>query len=212
MSKKLILRDKVKELLLLQIHKGRLAIGKTINLAALSRETGISVTPIREALSQLEQVGVICAVPNRGFMVAKLTKNELHELIATLSQLEVIALEQSNLELMDMDELAHLQQQMVLNGEIRNRLQLRFEFHHRLTQHCNNGVLVQLINDLRMRLRFYEYQLVDTPTFFEKMDQQTHAIVHALLEDNLPTACLILKMHWMYVEEYLESRLHVKKR
>ena len=59
MSKKTVLRDKIKEQLLFQIHQGDLAIGKTINLAELSRETGISVTPIREALSQLEQVGAV---------------------------------------------------------------------------------------------------------------------------------------------------------
>ncbi len=207
MSKKTVLRDKIKEQLLFQIHQGDLAIGKTINLAELSRETGISVTPIREALSQLEQVGAICAVPNRGFLVPKLFKKEVHELIATLSQLEVMALEQSNLEAMDLDELAHLQQQMTLTGEIRERLQLRFKFHDCLTQNCNNSVLVQLINDLRLRLRFYEYQLVNELAFFEKMDQQTHAIVHALLDDNLPTASLILKMHWLYVEEYLNGQL-----
>jgi DNA-binding GntR family transcriptional regulator len=207
MSKKTVLRDKIKEQLLFQIHQGDLAIGKTINLAELSRETGISVTPIREALSQLEQVGAICAVPNRGFMVPKLSKKEVHELIATLSQLEVMALEQSNLEAMDLDELAHLQQQMTLTGEIRERLQLRFKFHDCLTQNCKNSVLVQLINDLRLRLRFYEYQLVNELAFFEKMDQQTHAIVHALLDDNLPTASLILKMHWLYVEEYLNGQL-----
>lgn len=207
MSKKSILRDKVREHLLVQIQQGDLTVEKTINLAALSRETGISVTPIREALSQLEQAGVLRAVPNRGFMVAKLSRHELHELIATLSQLEVMALEQSNLEVMDLDELAHLQQQMTLAGDIRERLQWHFALHQRLTQNCNNSVLVQLIGNLRLRLRFYEYQLVNELAFFEQMDQQTHAIVHALLEDNLPTACLILKMHWLYVEEYLVGQL-----
>ena len=68
-------------------------MGKTINLAALSRDTGISVTPIREALSQLEHAQVLQAIPNRGFVVAKLSKPEVKNLIEIVAQLEVMALE-----------------------------------------------------------------------------------------------------------------------
>lgn len=58
MARPSILRDRIKDHLLEQIQNGGLQVGKTINLAALSRDTGVSVTPIREALSQLEQAQV----------------------------------------------------------------------------------------------------------------------------------------------------------
>mgnify|MGYP001083487625 CR=1 FL=1 len=81
MGPRVVLRDKIKEHLLLQIQKGNLKVGKTVNLAALSRATGISVTPIREALSQLEHAQVLQAIPNRGFVVAQLSKSEVKCLI-----------------------------------------------------------------------------------------------------------------------------------
>ena len=210
MARKSNLRNKVKDHLLFQIQNGELQIGKTINLAALSRVTDISVTPIREALSQLEHSGVIRAIPNRGFIVAKLTKEEIKDLITTISELEVLALEQSMADTGNLEALAHIQQDMAPCKDLGERLQLRFAFHEALTHGCPNQVLLQLIKDLRLRLRFYEYQLVRELSFFEKMDQQTHAIVQAILQDNIPTACLILKMHWMSVLDYLSAQLDVK--
>ena len=95
MGKTHALRDEVKDHLLLQIQTGQLIVGKTINLAALSRDMGISVTPIREALSQSEQAQVLQAVPNRGFIVARLSQHEVKNLIEIVAQLEVMALENS---------------------------------------------------------------------------------------------------------------------
>ena len=88
-----MLRDQVKEHLLDQIQKNNLKVGRTINLAAMARQIGISVTPIREALSQLEESQVIKSVPNRGFIVPELTINEARNLYETVSQLEILALE-----------------------------------------------------------------------------------------------------------------------
>ena len=49
------LRDQVRDYLLSEMITGNLKTGKTINLAALSRHLKVSVTPIREALTQLQQ-------------------------------------------------------------------------------------------------------------------------------------------------------------
>ena len=211
MAQTTILRDKVKKHLLFQIHKGNIQIGKTINLASLSRETGISVTPIREALSQLEQVGIINAVPNRGFVVARLTMDEARDLIHTIAQLEVLALEDAIFENADVETLFQLQDKLENVQTIGDGLKILFEFHKTLVGKCRNKVLLNVLDGLKLRLYFYEHDLVNELAFFEKMGQQTKAIVRAIQEDNLPTAVLILKMHWMSVLEYFERMLEVKK-
>jgi len=65
-------RDEVREFLLNEMKKGNLHEGQTINLAALARKLGVSVTPIREALTQLQQSRIITAIPNRGFIISPL--------------------------------------------------------------------------------------------------------------------------------------------
>lgn len=211
MAKLSILRDQIKAHLLLQIQKGGLQIGKPINLAALSRETGISVTPIREALSQLEQAQVLQAIPNRGFVVAKLSKSEVKNLIEIVAQLEVMALENSQFDSEAMNTLGSLQSQMEDATTIAEGLKLRFNFHNHLVGHCSNKILLQILKDLKLRLHFYEYDFIQDFEFFKKLSAQTRSVVEAVQEDNVPTAALILRMHWMSILEHIEAQIHVKK-
>jgi len=202
-----ILRDVVKTHLLKAIRIGELEIGRTINLAALSRKLNISVTPIREALSQLEQVRILKAVPNRGFMVPLLSLQEAESLYRTIAELEVLALESS---LFDELLIAKLKSEQLLLMQTHTpsaRLAARIRFHDVLTQNCSNSILLQLVKDLEARILFYEQVFVTDASFYEQVDNQNEAIIQALEEDNLPTAALILKMNWMTVFEYVQRQL-----
>ncbi|MGN7514378.1 MAG: GntR family transcriptional regulator [Allomuricauda sp.] len=210
MGKRHVLRDSIKEHLLFQIQNGELQVGKTINLAALSRATGISVTPIREALSQLEHAQVLQAVPNRGFVVAKLSKTEVKNLIEIVAQLEVMALEQSEFKPEEMEVLAKLHSEMEATTTIAEGLRARFNFHNHLVQHCTNKVLLQILKDLKLRLHFYEHDFIEDFEFFKKLNSQTRSVVEAIQQDNVPTAALILRMHWMSILEHIEAQIHVK--
>ncbi|MEO9513216.1 MAG: GntR family transcriptional regulator [Flavobacteriaceae bacterium] len=207
MQGKQILRNRVKAHLLDQIQKGELKVGKTINLALLSRKMEISVTPIREALSQLEQVRIIDSVPNRGFIVAKLNRNEAKNLYATIAQLEIMALENSFFSSLDIESLQSQQLQLKQTETLKNRLTARFEFHQLLVKKCANPILLQILDDLKARLLFYEYGFGQDVFFYDKVDDQNEAIIHAIAGDNIPTAALILKMNWMVVSEYMETQI-----
>ncbi|MCK0159568.1 GntR family transcriptional regulator [Allomuricauda sp. F6463D] len=207
MEQKFVLRDQIKQYLLLQIQNGKLPVGKTINLAALSRATGISVTPIREALSQLEHAQVLQAVPNRGFVVAKLSKSEVKSLIEIVAQLEVMALENAAFEASEIAQLATLQTKMEEAGTIEKGLVARFNFHNYLVQNCSNKVLLQILKDLKLRLHFYEHDFIKDIDFFQKLTIQTRSVVEAIQEDNVPTAALILRMHWMSILDHIKTQI-----
>lgn len=203
-----ILRDQVKDFILKEMQKGGLSVGKTINLAALSRKLGISVTPIREALSQLEESQIIKAVPNRGFVVAKLHLKEAQDLYTTVSQLEVMALENSTYNEKAITELKKGLLQLQQSHTHFARLKARFQFHDLLVSYCNNQILVQIFRKLKHRILFYEQAFIRDATIYENVDNQMEAIVQALEDDNTPTAALILKMNWMIVLQYLEKQLN----
>ena len=54
----------------------------------LSRRFGISRTPLREALAQLEQEGLVRIMPRRGIFIARRTKAEILEMITVWAALE----------------------------------------------------------------------------------------------------------------------------
>src|SRR5260370_41499740 len=57
----------------------------------LASDLGISRTPVREAMVQLEREGFVRAVPRRGIYVVRKTKSEVIELIQAWAALESMA-------------------------------------------------------------------------------------------------------------------------
>ena len=57
----------------------------------LAQDFGISRTPVREAMAQLEREGFVRSVPRRGVYVVRKTKREVIELITAWAALESMA-------------------------------------------------------------------------------------------------------------------------
>ncbi len=207
MITKVNLRTQVRDHLLSQMVKGELQIGKTINLAALSRELNISVTPIREALTQLQQANIIKAIPNRGFIIAELDVKEAEDLYNLVASLEVMAIENTEFDTQDIEALK-LQQQVFEDAkDALSRIQADLEFHRLLTKGYENDLALQILNDLKTRIFFYERAFMTDDSFYNKSDNQHDAIISAIADDNVPTASLLLKMNWMLILNYIQKKL-----
>jgi len=73
----------------------------------LAEELGVSRTPIREALSRLEQEGLVRNIPRRGSFVIRKTKREILEMICVWGALESLAARMAAVHASD-EELAGL--------------------------------------------------------------------------------------------------------
>jgi DNA-binding GntR family transcriptional regulator len=207
MLSKTILRDQVREHLLDQMTKGQLDAGKTINLAALARKLEVSVTPIREALTQLQQSRLIKAVPNRGFIIAEPNYTEAKDLYELVAELEVLALENSVFESVTIEALKRQQIKFKGAQDTLSRIHAKLEFHRMLTQHYKNALAQQILTDLKTRIIFYERAFMSDDSIYAKSDNQHDGIISAIEDDNVPTASLVLKMNWMLILDYIQKQL-----
>src|SRR5881394_603961 len=57
----------------------------------LAQDFGVSRTPVREAMAQLEREGFVRSVPRRGIYVVRKTKREVIEMITAWAALESMA-------------------------------------------------------------------------------------------------------------------------
>lgn len=83
--------DQVRELLQRDIEAGRIKPGARIYEETLAKELGISKTPLRLALYQLKQDGIVRIEPRQGIYVALPTVKEVLELIEMREVLEGLA-------------------------------------------------------------------------------------------------------------------------
>jgi DNA-binding GntR family transcriptional regulator len=88
-STRVPLADEAYDLLFLQLMKGERPPGQRLNIDALSRELGLSPTPLREALARLEHTGLVRREALRGYEVAPLlTPREIEQLMDARALLE----------------------------------------------------------------------------------------------------------------------------
>jgi DNA-binding GntR family transcriptional regulator len=88
---RMILSDQVKDHLLQAILDGRYPPGGRIVETRVARELGTSQAPVREALRDLEALGLVETAPFRGARVRHPTADELREAFVVRSQLESMA-------------------------------------------------------------------------------------------------------------------------
>ena len=85
------LRDVVIDGLREMIADGRVQPGEWIRQERLARELGVSHTPIREALKQLEAEGLVEHVPYRGVRVVEFSLDDVVDIYTMRSALEGLA-------------------------------------------------------------------------------------------------------------------------
>ncbi len=82
------LREQVYDYLRIQMNEGRIRAGSFLNLNDISRELGMSRTPLRDALFQLESEGFITIFPRRGVVVNARPREKIRNIYEMLGALE----------------------------------------------------------------------------------------------------------------------------
>lgn len=94
-----------------KILAGEFAPGAFLSAQSLSKEIGISRTPVREALRQLECEELVTIVPKLGAVVKTMNDEEFQELLGFREALEVYAAGRAAL-MHQPEEIAHMKQML----------------------------------------------------------------------------------------------------
>src|SRR6516162_3202993 len=125
---------------------------------SLAEQFGISRTPVREAMAQLEREGFVRTVPRRGVYVVRKTKREVIEMITAWAALESMAARLVTTHA-SAEEIASLRKMFATfdNGQVRAHLdeysEVNIEFHQTLIRLSRNNVLVELAENLFTHMR-----------------------------------------------------------
>ena len=124
----------------------------------LSETLGVSRTPVREAMAQLEREGFIRSVPRRGVYVVRKTKREVIEMITAWAALESMAARLITKNATD-EEIALLRKMFATfhDGQVAAHLdeysEVNIEFHQTIIRMSHNSVLINLAENLFTHMR-----------------------------------------------------------
>ena len=132
----------------------RLHGGEYLLEEELAKTVGMSRTPLREALVQLQNEGLIAIVPRRGIRIVPLTVEdirEVHDIMQWLEAQAVYALAMRPDRAILVKELRQILAEMkrsLIAGDIGNWAKANDRFHMRLVASAGNGRLVRICENL----------------------------------------------------------------
>jgi len=176
----------------------------------LASDLGISRTPVREAMAQLEREGFVRSVPRRGIYVVRKTKQEVIELITAWAALESMAARLITQNATD-EEIATLRKMFAKfeNGELHARLdeysEVNIEFHQSIIRMSRNRVLIDLAENLFTHMRMIRRKTIGEKDRVERSIQDHMNIIEALEARDTERAADLVRDHALGLAEHVEK-------
>ena len=206
------LRKQIFDYLSTQIEKGMLRQGSLINVRQLTADLGVSRTPLREALAQMEVQGLVTIMPQRGVMINVLTYGELLNIFEILGALESQVLKAvfdriSPRKIEAMEQYNEKMAKYIAEEKNRQFHETNIRLHKVFLDLSKNAELTNYVSNLKLRL--FGFALNSYRDRFKKEIVREHNGFIALLkEGNKEQAADYLKnKHWVfnYPENYIRS-------
>jgi DNA-binding GntR family transcriptional regulator len=165
------------------------------------------VTPVREALSQLEQAGIIGAIPNRGFFIPALSIREAEEIYPIIAHMESAAVKNSRYTIKQLDKLRNIQLKFEKATKAEELVNLDLAFHDALIHPFDNNTVKRLLSDLKIRIFFYELIYMESTSYLNRSVNQHDQIIDFIATGHSWKASKLLLQNWYVSLEYIKEYL-----
>jgi DNA-binding GntR family transcriptional regulator len=175
---------------------------------SLASDFGISRTPVREAMAQLEREGFVRSVPRRGVYVVRKSKREVIELIAAWAALESMAARLITENASD-DEIASLRKMFATfeNGAVRAHLDeysdVNIEFHQAIIRMSRNSVLAELAENLFTHMRMIRRKTIGEKDRADRSIRDHMHIIEALEARDTERAERLVRDHALGLADHV---------
>ena len=201
------LRNAVYQQLRERIISGKLTPGQSISLRSIAGQLGVSISPVRDAVWQLDSEKVLVVESNKSIRVNSLDAEEMQEALRIRLLLEIQAAEMA-CELRSEDDLPRIRSLLgSLNASIKKPkryVELNSKYHFAIYSCARSPMLLGILNGLWARIVPYFFLYVSNPEDLKKTvsfhtamyeaveSRQKAKIVDALHRDLETAAALII--------------------
>ncbi len=197
--------DRLREALADDIISGKLNPGTRLDEHDLARLFGVSRTPVREALRQLDATGLVETRPHRGVFVASLNPERLARLFEALAEVEGLCAGYAAM------RMAPTQRRLLLEAHEACRLAMHetstdiyheanIVFHEQVQRGADNDFLHESAVRLRQRLAPFSRAQFRNAGRLQRSFLEHEAVVNAILRGEALTAQRAMRLHVGRVE------------
>ena len=169
------------------ILKGELQPGERLMEIALANRLGVSRTPVREAIRMLEHEGLVVMKPRRGAQVAKITEQELNDVLEVRKSLEMLAANKACERMTEEDMRAMREtgaefRKLALNPncDLTALTEADVAFHDTIYRGTRNRRLNQILANLREQMYRFRLEYLKDASIRESLVSEHEEIMKAV--------------------------------
>ena len=186
-----------------QIVLGQIEPGQVESVVNVAASLGVSVTPVREAIMDLANLGIVEVIRNRGFRVPVLTDHDLDEIMQLRTMLEAPAMAEvarilDGAPLPQFRRLAEQVTDAARDGDLVSFLDLDRRFHLGLLELLGNRRLVAMAAQLRDQARMRGLQKLADQGELTQSGEEHIAIVDAIESGDGELAGQLMRKHLVH--------------
>src|SRR5215469_13152055 len=179
---------------------------------SLAEQFGISRTPVREAMAQLEREGFVRSVPRRGVYVVRKTKGEVIEMIQAWAALESMAARLITQHASDAD-IAGLRRMFAtfegdkLHAKLDEYSEVNINFHQTIIELSRNQVLIRLAENLFTHMHMIRGQTIGEDDRVDRSIRDHMNIIQALEARDTERAEDLVRQHALGLAEHVAKHV-----
>jgi len=203
--------DQAYEVMRERILNGAMAGGSPVRQDTVADELGVSKIPLREALTRLEQDGLVVSYPNRGFIVRSMSADEAEEVFELRLKLEPDAMAQACLRVDRADQEAASEALEVMErdtapGGLENVV-LNRKFHMALVRPGVGLITTQFVERLNVLAERYVRMHLEPVGRDSRAHVEHRTLLNAWLERDALRVAELSEAHIMGVLEDIRHQL-----
>ncbi len=182
------------------ILAGEIENGAELREIALAKKLGVSRTPVREALRQLEQEGLVDIYPNRGAYVKGITYKDVEDIFRIRARLEGLCAEMAvssitQEQLDKLDEIILLSRFYEEKKDMEHLLKMDSQFHEVLFESCGSKMLEHQLKDYHQYVQKARLRSLKRQERAKKSTHEHEAILMAIKEKDAKKADELATRH-----------------
>lgn len=197
------------------ILNGEYKEGESLNELKLSSELGVSRTPVREALMQLELEGLVNNIPNKGAVVVGVSEKDIEDVYAIRMCIEGLAAKLSAEKITDdeikaLEKIVDLQEFYLIKNNTEQIWKLDSDFHKIIYESSRSRPLRYMLSNFHNYIKSARDISIQTAGRAEKTVAEHRAILEAIKNKNGTLAESLTAEHIKNAKNNLISQFQSK--